>query len=101
MPNKARKRALTPPLIFQVQGQCLSTSLSFLFPGLVLKKCGVGADAVRKDLIKLAGDGELMLLEFGEAADHEGVFEVGCDHLLEQLHVVRTELTEALVHLAA
>lgn len=42
-----------------------------------------------------------MLLQFGKAADHERVFEVGCDHLLEQLHVVRAELAEALVHVAA
>ena len=42
-----------------------------------------------------------MLLKLGEAADHESVLEVGGDHLLKQIHVVRAKLAEALVHYAA
>ena len=42
-----------------------------------------------------------MLLELGEAANHESVLKVRCNHLLKQNHVVRTELAKALVHYAA
>ena len=49
-----------------------------LFPVVLgRKQIGVGADAFRKDLIELAGDSQLVLLQFGEAANHEGVLEVG------------------------
>jgi hypothetical protein len=69
-----------------------------LLAGLVSEEVGVGADAFREDLIELARDGKLVLLQLRETADHEGVLEVGSDHLLEQVHVVGAKLTEALVH---
>ena len=47
-----------------------------LLPLLVSKKVGVGADRLRKDLIQLARDRQLVLLELGQAVDHDGVLEV-------------------------
>jgi len=51
-----------------------------LFAGLVREQGGVGADRVRKDLIQLAGDDQLVLLQLRKTTYHESVFEVGSDH---------------------
>ena len=67
---------------------------------LISEHAGVSADRFREDLIELTGDGQLMLLQFGETADHEGVLEVRGNHVLKQVHVTCAELTEALVHQA-
>ena len=72
-----------------------------LLPLLVSKKVGVGADRLRKDLIQLARDRQLVLLELGQAVDHDGVLEVRCDHALQQVHVICAKLTQAFVHQAA
>ena len=72
-----------------------------LLPLLVSKKVGVGADRLRKDLIQLTRDSQLMLLKLGQAVDHDGVFEVRCDHAFEQVHVISAKLTQAFVHQAA
>ena len=56
--------------------------MMLLLPLLVSKKVGVGADRLRKDLIQLARDRQLVLLELGQTVDHNGVLEVGCDHAL-------------------
>ena len=69
-----------------------------LLPLLVSKKVGVGADRLRKDLIQLTRDSQLMLLKLGQAVDHDGVFEVRCDHAFEQVHVISAKLTQAFVH---
>ena len=47
-----------------------------LLPLLVSKKVGVGADRLRKDLIQLTRDRQLVLLKLGQAVDHDGVLEV-------------------------
>ena len=72
-----------------------------LFASLVSEQGGVSADRVRKDLIQLAGNAQLVLLKLRETADHERVFEVRGNHSLEKLHVVGAELAEAFVHHAA
>lgn len=72
-----------------------------LLPLLVSKKVGVGADRLRKDLIQLARDRQLVLLKLGQAVDHDGVLEVRCDHALEQVHVISAKLTQAFIHKAA
>ena len=72
-----------------------------LLPLLVSKKVGVGADRLRKDLIQLARDRQLVLLELGQTVDHNGVLEVRCDHALKQVHVISAKLTQAFVHKAA
>lgn len=41
-----------------------------------------------------------MLLQLRQTVDHQGVFEVGCDHAFKQVHVVRAKLAKALVHQA-
>ena len=77
------------------------STILLLFAGLVCEQGGVGADGVRKDLIQLAGDDQLVLLQLRKTANHKCVFEVGSDHCLEKVHVVRAELSQALVHHAA
>lgn len=72
-----------------------------LFASLVSEQGGVSADRVRKDLIQLAGNAQLVLLKLRETADHERVFEVRGNHCLQKLHVVGAELAEAFVHHAA
>ena len=67
---------------------------------LINKQAGVSADRFREDLIELTGDGQLMLLQFRETADHESVLEVRGYHVLKQVHVTCAELAEALVHQA-
>lgn len=47
-----------------------------LLPLLVSKKVGVGADRLRKDLIQLTRDRQLVLLKLGQAVDHDGILEV-------------------------
>ena len=42
-----------------------------------------------------------MLLQLRKTANHKRVFEVGSDHCLEKVHIVRAELSQALVHHAA
>ena len=74
--------------------------LFLLFAGLICEQVGVSADGFRKDLIKLAGDTELVLLKLWETADHESVLEVRSNHVLQEFHVVCAELAETLVHQA-
>jgi len=64
-----------------------------ILAGFVSEQGGVGADRVRKDLIQLAGDTQLVLLQLRQTADHQRVFEVRCDHRFKQVHIVSAELT--------
>jgi len=58
-------------------------------------------DAFSEDLIEFFGDAQLMLLQLRQVANHQGILVVGHDHGLENGHVARGELAEAVVHHAA
>lgn len=51
-------------------------------------------------MIQLARKAKLVLLQLGETVNHKGIFEVGSDQGLKNIHVVSGELSEAVIQVS-
>lgn len=76
-------------------------SLDFLSWLAKFVEMGLGVNAFGEDLVEFFLDAQLRRLEFGQVRDHDCVFIVRHNHLLEHGHVIGGELSKAVIHHAA